>query len=175
MKKASLKANKSEFRSYFRNVRRTISSTRRGQASQKLLELLQLKGIVASFASFGDEIDLWPLNFQLAREGRLLLPKVIGKEVVFCHVDDPLTQLQKSSLGILEPTTDCFSGSIDTILVPGLAFTINGHRLGYGKGHYDRCLHLQKCQTLGIGFREQLTFKIPIEDHDVQLSTIYCV
>ena len=117
MKKVCPKANKSLLRTHFKKVRAALSLEYREAASLKLLDLINLKGMIASFASFGDEIDLWPLNLKLARQGRLLLPKVSGQELIFCAVSDPKAQLEKSPWGILEPNTEQYTGAIDVISI----------------------------------------------------------
>lgn len=172
MKKGCLKANKLHLRAHFKKVRSSLSPEYRQAASLQLLDLLHLKGMIASFASFGDEIDLWPLNQELAKQGRLLLPKVIGQELILCAVTNLQTDLEKSRWGILEPKTAPYRGKIDAILVPGLAFDETGYRLGYGKGHYDRFLSQHHCEKIGIGFKEQLTSFLPIEAHDEKLSNL---
>lgn len=169
MKKASPKLIKDDLRLHFRALRAQIPFKRRCEASAQLLELLHLKGMVASFASFGDEIDLWPINEGLAQEGRLLLPKIVGQELLFCSVAQ-LKDLKLSAWGILEPTAQSYAGMIDAILVPGLAFDRNGHRLGYGKGYYDRFLNTFNGQKIGVGFKEQMTDSLPAEAHDVAVS-----
>jgi 5-formyltetrahydrofolate cyclo-ligase len=169
MKKASPKSSKEALRLQFHTIRAQIASPRRHDASIQLLNLLYLKGMVASFASFGDEIDLWRLNEELARQGRLLLPKVVGQELHFCPVAQ-LKDLKLSAWGILEPTAQSYAGMIDAILVPGLAFDRNGHRLGYGKGYYDRFLNTFNGQKIGVGFKEQMTDSLPAEAHDVAVS-----
>ncbi len=63
---------------------------------------------------------------------------------------------------------------IDVVIVPGLAFTPNGERLGQGGGWYDRLLARVRpdCVTIGVGFDEQLDEKLPIEPHDVPVRWV---
>ena len=62
----------------------------------------------------------------------------------------------------------------DVVVVPGLAFTVDGHRLGQGGGWYDRFLAARRsdCVTIGVCFRPQLLDRLPTEDHDVILDAI---
>lgn len=62
----------------------------------------------------------------------------------------------------------------DVVIVPGLAFTAAGHRLGQGGGWYDRFLVglAPHCVTIGVGFDEQLLEAIPTEAHDVTLDRV---
>ena len=63
---------------------------------------------------------------------------------------------------------------LDAVVVPGLAFTRDGHRLGQGGGHFDRFLPRLStaCLRIGVAFKEQLVDDVPLEIHDVKLDTI---
>ena len=63
---------------------------------------------------------------------------------------------------------------LDVVVVPGLAFTADGRRLGQGGGHYDRFLPRLRpdCVTIGAAFAEQLVDDVPSEPHDVRLATV---
>jgi 5-formyltetrahydrofolate cyclo-ligase len=64
--------------------------------------------------------------------------------------------------------------TLDVVVVPGLAFTVDGHRLGQGGGHFDRFLRRLSpaCSMIGVAFREQLVDEIPLEPHDVVLDVV---
>ena len=63
---------------------------------------------------------------------------------------------------------------LDVVVVPGLAFTADGRRLGQGGGHYDRFLPRLRggCVTVGAAFAEQLVDDLPTEPHDVRLDLV---
>lgn len=90
-------------------------------------------------------------------------------------VRDLEKDLREGQFGILEPTPACESVSLkrlDLVLVPGLAFDSHGHRLGRGKGFYDRLLAEVTGLTCGVAFEQQLVSSIPVEPHDVHLNCI---
>src|SRR5215208_2600982 len=64
--------------------------------------------------------------------------------------------------------------SLDVVVVPGLAFTADGRRLGQGGGHYDRFLPRLRpsCVTVGAAFAEQLVEDLPTESHDARVSLV---
>ena len=64
--------------------------------------------------------------------------------------------------------------SVDVVIVPGLAFTLRGDRLGQGGGWYDRFLAGLRpdAVTIGVGFREQLVDHLPVEPHDIRLDHV---
>jgi 5-formyltetrahydrofolate cyclo-ligase len=81
--------------------------------------------------------------------------------------------LVAASFGLLEPTGATVDPqSIDLVIVPGLAYTASGHRLGYGGGNYDRFLPLTRAATVGVCFTEQLVDAVPLEPHDLPVATV---
>jgi len=157
--------NKNRLRNDLRKKRRAISDQRGSKASSKAI--VQLSALfkqhpnILSYASFGDEFDTQEINQYLLSEGKLALPKVDGNTLRIYHVEDVNTQLKKNCWGILEPIpTKCREADVSKIslgLVPGIAFDAVNHRLGYGKGFYDRFLPKLSKTSLayGLGFKEQ--------------------
>ncbi len=81
----------------------------------------------------------------------------------------------EGKFGVLEPSAMCETVDLkrlDLILVPGVAFGWQGHRLGRGKGFYDRLLAEVSGQTCGVGFDQQVVSTLPVEPHDVRLNCI---
>ncbi len=170
---------KDKIRNQFLEKRKSLSLLRRTEASraacQTLMSSLVKRKPVLSFASFGSEIDLWPLNRHLAEEGLLLLPKMVRNELEIFVVQDIHEELRMHPYGFLEPCNSTkYSGPIETVLVPGVAFNTDKHRLGYGKGFYDRFLSKHtNSQKIGVGFQEQLTHSLPVESHDEKVDLLY--
>jgi 5-formyltetrahydrofolate cyclo-ligase len=69
---------------------------------------------------------------------------------------------------------DLDPSALDVVVVPGLAFTAGGDRLGQGGGHFDRFLpRLQPdCLVVGVAFREQLVDELPTADHDARVDVV---
>lgn len=161
-------------------AKRKAISTARRQAAERLLQpnLFADHPYILSYASFGDELNTRRLNQQLANEQRLLLPRVEGDRLIIHRVTDLQEDLTPSRWGILEPKPSCpviDPFEISFILVPGLSFDHAHHRLGYGKGHYDRLLSMvpPSTKTIGLGFREQLSDEpLPILPTDIPLHSL---
>jgi 5-formyltetrahydrofolate cyclo-ligase len=104
------------------------------------------------------------LSYPRVRDGRLELVEVFSIE-----------ELHPGLFGVLEPvgSVTVTLGEIDLLVVPGVAFDRAGHRLGYGKGFYDRMLHApeQVCKA-GIAFDFQLLAALPTETHDVRMDIL---
>ncbi len=173
---------KIELRQHFRQIREKLSDQRRQEAStnitKQIIDLVQPFPIVASFSSFGHEIDTNKINKRLAKLGKLALPKVVNNTLVFFHVEQ-FSHIHLSLWGIPEPDPSYYRVVTPTkmaiILVPGLAFDEALHRLGYGRGLYDQFLSMlpAKIRKIGIGFREQHSpTRLPIHDGDVALDQV---
>ncbi|MBN4067500.1 5-formyltetrahydrofolate cyclo-ligase [Simkania negevensis] len=180
----SSEESKAALRKRYLAKRKAIIEERRIEAGQKIMEALPPllpEGNVLSFASFGSEIDLWPLNNLLIKEKRLLLPKVASKSTIQVYRIKEITHdLAPSDLGPLEPINTlcepCFAEEICCVLVPGIVFDDEGYRLGYGKGFYDRLLANlpQKTPTYGIAFREQESpTPLPQTSRDVAVLRVH--
>ncbi|EKN66268.1 5-formyltetrahydrofolate cyclo-ligase [Neobacillus bataviensis LMG 21833] len=111
----------------------------------------------------------------------------LGKQVAVpkCHPKErklsfrtltEFSQLESVYYGLLEPiealTTEVTANQIDLLIVPGLAYTIEGYRLGFGGGYYDRYLPGFAGKTLSLAFDNQMIPNFPVEDHDIPVSKI---
>jgi 5-formyltetrahydrofolate cyclo-ligase len=78
-----------------------------------------------------------------------------------------------SRFGVREPQGPAVDESlIDLVVVPGLAFTPAGARLGYGGGFYDRFLPLVSAPHVGVCFAEQVLDDLPVEPHDIRVQHV---
>ena len=136
----------------------------------ELLEYRSANGVMA-FAGMNSEPDTDALFSLLSADGkRLLLPRVEGRELAVCDGDG---QLVTSSFGVREPTGPALTlDVIDFVIVPGLAFTRAGDRLGYGGGFYDRFLPSVKAPNVGVCFREQIVDALPMHENDVHVQRV---
>ena len=130
-------------------------------------------GSVAAYWPIRSEADPRPVAALLRAQGRpILLPCVTKGELVFrvWNEGDPLV---KASLGLMEPAPDAPPLTPSVLLVPLAAFDRRGHRIGYGKGFYDRALAaLGPVRAIGIAFATQEIPLIPDEPHDHPLDFV---
>ncbi|MBP9691853.1 MAG: 5-formyltetrahydrofolate cyclo-ligase [Alphaproteobacteria bacterium] len=133
---------------------------------------LQQKRIIGGYWPIGSELDLTPvLRTLIEREFICALPRITPEGLIF-HQWTPLTPLEKGMFHVSEPPRSTPILCPEIIFVPLLAFDKEGHRLGYGQGHYDRYLHQHKALTIGIGFKGQEVERIPRQSHDFSLDYI---
>lgn len=128
--------------------------------------------IVGGYWPKGSELDIRPLLNALMNKGfRRALPCVTPEGMIF-RLWKPTDSLHLGKFNVCEPPSDAPLVVPDVMLVPLLAFDKEGHRLGYGQGHYDKFLHQNKAITIGIGFKGQEVERIPRQAHDFALDYI---
>ena len=97
--------------------------------------------------------------------------------MIVCAITDPGRDLHSGMLGIPEPdqrTCPLVAAcDIDLVIVPGLEFTVQGHRIGYGGGFYDRFLSACSGISCALAFEEQIVKSLPFDPaHDTVVSRI---
>ena len=130
--------------------------------------------VVATYLSFPHEFQTQGLIDQVLKDGKkVLIPKTYPKGRMEFVVYNP-QQLKKTSFGLLEPQGELKvvdDSQIDLIHVPGLAFTREGYRIGYGGGYYDRYLENFTGQTMSTIYPCQVQ-EFNSEDHDIPVQEV---
>ena len=171
---------KSELRKQVLREMKAISQEQKQFIDQTLTERLlqhlfyQEAKTIATYLSFPHEFQTHELIEQALKDGKkVLIPKTYPKGRMDFVVYDP-QQLVKTSFGLLEPQGDLEvvdASQIDLIHVPGLAFTTEGYRIGYGGGYYDRYLKHFTGHTLSPVYPCQIQDFIP-ENHDIPVQEV---
>ena len=171
---------KSELRKQVLREMKAISQEQKQFIDQALTERLlhhpfyQEAKVIASYLSFPHEFQTQELIEQALKDGKkVLIPKTYTKGRMDFVVYDP-QQLVKTSFGLLEPQGDLEvvdASQIDLIHVPGLAFTTEGYRIGYGGGYYDRYLEYFSGHTLSTVYPCQIRDFSP-ENHDITVQEV---
>lgn len=135
---------------------------------------------VLFYASFRSEVDTKEIiNISLKTGKTVILPQVDNKEktLKLYEIKD-INELSPGYMQIMEPRVPeerlKSLADIDLILIPGAAFDLQGNRLGYGAGFYDKLLSTLKKKILIIApaYEEQVAEKIVAEPHDVKVDRI---
>ena len=174
---------KSKLRKQVLQEMKTLSQEKKQAMDQALTErflnhpVYHEAKVVATYLSFPHEFQTQELIDQVLKDGKkVLIPKTYPKGRMEFVVYDP-QQLKKTSFGLLEPQGDLEvvdAYQIDLIHVPGLAFTREGYRIGYGGGYYDRYLENFAGQTMSTIYPCQIqTFNPDSHDIPVQEVLIY--
>ena len=126
------------------------------------------------FVSFNSEVNTHDIIRESLGRKTIVVPKVAHHEIEPSIIID-FDNLIEGKLGILEPieVMQIAYKNIDLVLVPGIAFDKEGHRIGYGFGYYDKFLRkVPKAVKIGLCFDFQVVDRIPREAHDVPVDFI---
>ena len=173
--------NKDEIRRAMRERRRALTSEERTAASEIIcakLAALNLQSPIAVYIASPQEIDLSLFIRKMRTMGvKVVAPRWNGETyelAVLKGLDE--AHLRQGPMRILEPAeAEIVSPKeVEVWLVPGLAFTRDGKRLGYGGGWYDRLLAgaLKDSLKLGIAHAFQVVDDLPSELHDIRLTGV---
>jgi len=143
------------------------------------LEEFQKAKNILFYVSVNNEVDTQEIIKELLKEKSIIIPYTIkNKPAIFLSELKDFVELEPKTFGMLEPKEKYireFDGEkLDLVIVPGIVFDKNGHRIGYGYGYYDRFLKTIKKDVvkIGLAFDFQLIDKIPEEEHDVPLDVV---
>ena len=165
-------------------IRRQKQMSSGDDASETLRQLRQHPRLINAdtlllYSALQDEVPTQSLLDELVAQGKtVLLPRVVSDTDMELRQYTGLQDLQVGAFDILEPTGKLFTDyeKIDVAVVPGMAFDKEGHRLGRGKGYYDRFLRLlPKTYKIGICFSWQLVDNVPTDEHDILMDQIMTV
>lgn len=169
---------KDEIRKKIKDERDQLSHEEWMKLSQKVCSKLldhPWLGQAQRIALYSAKISELSLSFaqsELFHSGKeLAFPRVTEDGLKFYQVDEE-TSFEKSKFGILEPVSDKILEGIQVYIVPAVAFDRQGHRLGYGKGYYDRALEKTYAKKIGVAFDFQIFEALPYEKHDIRMNTI---
>ena len=128
------------------------------------------------YSALPDEVPTKVLIDELVAQGKtVLLPRVISDTDMELRRYTGRQDLQPGAYGILEPVGELFTDyeKIDVAIVPGMAFDAEGHRLGRGKGYYDRFLsRVPYIYRIGLCFSWQMVEQVPCDEHDILMDAV---
>ncbi|HEY1661094.1 MAG TPA: 5-formyltetrahydrofolate cyclo-ligase [Verrucomicrobiae bacterium] len=133
---------------------------------------------VLLFAPLAQEVDIWPLVEEAVNSSKVVaLPCFDADRGVYQsrRVKNLPVEILSGQFGIREPSIACLEmplDDLDLVLVPGVAFDLQGNRLGRGKGFYDRLLENFRGKKIGIAFDEQMVDAVPAGKLDVRMDLV---
>ena len=172
---------KQALRKAIREQKRAMTETQIISKSEKLGELFiaselykQAKTIYG-YLPYNQEVRTTAMLQQALEDGKkVAVPKCYGDEMRFIYLED-LSQVEKGYCGIPEPIEDgpVADDPNALVLMPGLAFTKEGLRMGYGGGFYDKFLASEPGHpTLALCYDFQMVEHIPTNAYDVPVDVV---
>lgn len=149
------------------------------EGSERVMEKIETisgfldSDIVLLYCSIPGEVETLAFIRKWAETKTIALPRVAGDNLEIREYRPDC--LVAGYRGILEPSDEApllDASKIGFAVIPGVAFDPEGHRLGRGKGYYDRLLPSLDCPKAGVAFDHQLVARVPVEDHDISMDMV---
>ena len=173
--------DKKELRKQIRDQKRAMTEEQICQASARLGELFaqseqyRSANAVYGYLPYNQEVRTVPMLERALADGkRVAVPKVIGDQMRFIWMGD-LSLVEKGYAGIPEPVADGPEADDPKalVLMPGLAFDPQGHRIGYGGGFYDRFLASEPGHpTVALCYEFQMLPSLETEEFDIPVDLV---
>lgn len=173
--------DKAALRKQIREKKRAMTQAQINQASAALAsqlfetQLYQKAKTIYGYLPYNQEVRTIPILERALADGKnVAVPKVYGKEMKFLYLQD-LTLVEKGYSGIPEPIADTPVAEDETalVLMPGLAFDPQGHRVGYGGGFYDKFLAAEPNHpTVALCYHFQMFEYLDTEEFDVPVDLV---
>ena len=173
--------DKKQLRAVIREKKRAMTEEQIIQASTRLGELFaaseayKAAETIYGYLPYNQEVRTVPMLERALKDGkRVAVPKVYGDDMKFIYITD-FSQVEKGYAGIPEPIADepVANDSTALVLMPGLAFDKDGHRIGYGGGFYDRFLAAEPNHpTLALCYDFQMLPVLETEEFDIPVDIV---
>lgn len=173
--------DKKQLRKQIREQKRAMTEEQIQTASQKLGELFaateEYKNAktIYGYLPYNQEVRTVPMLERALAEGKkVAVPKVYGDEMRFIYITD-MSGLEKSNMGIPEPVADepVADDPHALVLMPGVAFDKEGHRIGYGGGFYDKFLAREpEHPTVALCYGFQVLPHLETEEFDIPVDRV---
>ena len=173
--------DKAALRKEIREQKRAMTPEQIVAASEELAKQFFASGLyrqaksVYGYLPYNQEVRTVPMLEQAMKDGkRVAVPKCYGEEMRFIYMDD-LSKVEKGYANIPEPIADDPVADDKTalVLMPGMAFTKDGKRMGYGGGFYDKFLAAEPDHpTVALCYAFQMVEDLPTEDYDIPVDCV---
>ena len=174
--------NKKEMRAQIRAQKRAMTESQIVSASARLgeqfraCELYRNAKTIYGYLPYNQEVRTVPMLEQAIRDGKAVaVPKCYGEEMRFLYINDFVNEVAPGYANIPEPIADEPVAQDETalVLMPGLAFDPQGHRIGYGGGFYDRFLSAEPDHpTLALCYGFQMVEHLETEEFDIPVDMV---
>jgi len=177
----SLRTQKAPFRVHLRQIRSGLLASLRLSHSRLIHgHLYGLDEVIAAnsafiYVSYASEVDTHAIIRRFLDEGKsLAVPRIIDANHMISVPFTSWEDLKPDTMGIMTPeTTTAYSGALDIAITPGLGFSIDGRRIGFGRGYYDRWFQANTVKTkIALAYEAQLLEQLPAGRNDIPVDII---
>jgi len=175
---------KSEIRSRIEKQRRSLSSESTDSQSSKIIFHLknlpeyQVAKTIHCYVAWRNEVNTHQLIKDTLGTGRRIIVPVtdLSSHTLLHSEIKSFDELKKGTFGILEPPKDRFLkvkiSEFDLVIVPGVAFDLSGHRIGFGGGFYDGFMSTINVTKIALAYEFQIVDKIPTRTEDERVNIL---
>ena len=173
--------DKKQLRSAVRLQKQAMTKAEIEEKSQKLAQAFfatehyQQAKTIYGYLPYNQEVRTVPILEQAIRDGkRVAVPRICGTEMWFFYMDD-FSLAEEGYRGIPEPPADAQKATDETalVLMPGVAFDLQGNRIGYGGGFYDRFLQLEpNHHTVALCYDFQVFPQLQTQEFDIPVDQV---
>ena len=174
--------DKTALRNQIKQKKRAMTQEQIIAASERLAQLLYASEAykkaksIYGYLPYNQEVRTVEMLEQAIRDGkRVAVPKCYGEEMRFLYISDFENEVAPGYAGIPEPIADEPVADDETalVLMPGMAFDPDGHRIGYGGGFYDKFLAKEPDHpTLALCYDFQVLPHLETEEFDIPVDTV---
>lgn len=140
----------------------------------EIFESFKIAHTIFAYISHLNEVDTRPCIEPHLLEKTFVLPSTKGEHIQLVRLRS-FDELKVGEFGIYEPadpTAVHAHEDIQLAIIPGVAFDLNGNRVGYGGGYFDRFLKKINCTTIALAYEFQIVDQVPTEPYDVPVDYI---
>ena len=173
--------DKKTLRKKIRELKREMTPEQIKGKSNRLCEMFLASDFyrnaqtIYGYLPYNQEVRTTPIVERALKDGkRVAVPKVYGDKMNFIYITN-LNQVAAGYCGIPEPVSDepIAEDTTALVLMPGVAFDLQGHRIGYGGGYYDKFLAQEpEHPTVALCYDFQILQELPVEKYDIPVDLV---
>lgn len=177
MEKLTKQLIRQEIKSAKKLLTKEEVSQKSRQIIDRLIDTTEYKEAarIYTYVNYNTEVDTILLIQKAFDDGKIVLVPKVYEDVMKFHVLTSLEELEKGAYGILEPKSFTKTDEIHSglMIMPGLCFDRECHRIGYGGGFYDKYLEQhQDFYKISLCYDFQIYDKIPSDEYDIKVDKV---
>ena len=168
---------KQELRKKYLNIRNTIKNKdiKDNIIYNKIINDIDIidKDLILIYVSYNNEVDTIKIINYFLDKKKVAIPRIDNGIMNFYYIEN-LNELKKGYFGILEPISNRIVKDFNNCvsITPGICFSKDGFRIGYGKGFYDKFYSKNDMLKIGLCYKECFVSKIDNDRYDIAMDKV---